>query len=252
MRTVMLRYPLEMLGGNLVVHYDNLDLLLDTGSPVSMGRQPSCYVLGREIPLLQRYKGMTVEQRSGQLGTNIDLVLGTDVLAHHAVGIDLQSGEVDFDDDPPGLNSRVAPLATLGGIPVVEVRLGGRTLRALFHTGAALSCLPDAETRTYRCVGVARDSYPGFGEFATELRRVPLMFGDQPVGLECGLLPSAVEAALRPLEVHGVVGTNLLQLFSVGWGPGFSELRLQPRRLSGGHRLRVNRYEEAGQLRSAS
>jgi len=247
----MLRYPLEMLGGSLVVHCDNLDLLLDTGSPVSLGRQPSCYILGREIPLLQRYKGMTVDERSAHVGTNIDLVLGTDVLSHHAVAIDPQSGEVDFDDDPPGLNCRVAPLETLGGLPVVEVQLAGRKLRALFHTGAAVSCMRDADTRTFRCVGVARDSYPGFGEFATELRRVPLMFGNQPVGLECGLLPSALERALRPVGVQGVVGTNLLQTFTVGWGPGFSELRLQPRRLSGGHRLPRNRYEEAGQLRSA-
>jgi hypothetical protein len=248
----MLRYPLEMISGSLVAHYDNLDLLLDTGSPVSLGRHPTCYLLGREIPLLQRYKGMTVEERSAQLGTNIDLVLGADVLAHHAVSFDLQRGEVDFDDDPPGLNSRVAPLEALGGLPVIEVGLSGRTLRALFHTGAAVSCLRDADTRTYRCIGVARDSYPGFGEFATELRRVPLMFGNQPVGLECGLLPSALERALRPVGVQGVVGTNLLQTFTVGWGPGFSELRLQPRRLSGRHRLRVNRCEEAGQLRSAS
>jgi len=248
----MLRYPVEMLGGNLVVHYDNLDLLLDTGSPVSLGRHPTCYVLGREIPLLQRYKGMTVEERSAHVGTNIDLVLGSDVLGHHGITIDLQSGEVDFDDDPPGPHVRVAPLQTVGGIPVVEVGLAGRRLRALFHTGAAVSCLRDADTRTYRCIGVARGCYPGFGEFATEVRRVPLTFGDQPVGLECGLLPSALERALRPVGVQGVVGTNLLHAFTVGWGPGFSELHLQPRRLSAGRRLRRHRLEEIGQLRSAS
>lgn len=228
----MLQYPLEMPGGHLILRYDSQALLLDTGSPVSLGRRSSYRFLDREIPVLQRYQGMSMEQWSERIGINIDALLGCDVLGRYAVAIDPAAGHVVFDGDAASPGSAVAPLWTVAGMPVVEVGLAGKKLRALFHTGATLSCLPELATRTHRCVGVARDCYPGLGEFTTELRQVPLMIGDQPVTLECGVLPSAVEQALRPVELHGIVGADLLRAFNVGWGPGFSELRLVARRLT--------------------
>src|SRR5512144_3385455 len=228
-RTFMLRCPLEMPGGHLILHHDGDTLLLTTGSPVSMGRRSTYRFLDRELPVLRRYQGMTMEQWSESVGVNVDALLGCDVLGRHAVTIDPEAGEVVFDEDPPRPSSGVAPLGTVAGMPVVEVGLAGRKLRALLHTGATLSCFREVDTRTQRCVGVARDCYPGVGEFTTVLRQVTLVFGDLPVSLECGLLPSAVEQALRPVDVHGIVGTNLLQAFTVGWGPRFSELRLVAR-----------------------
>ena len=222
----MLRCPLEMPGGHLILRHDDHTLLLATGSPVSMGRRPTYRFLDREIPVLLRYQGMTMEQWSESIGVNIDVLLGCDVLGRHAVTIDPEASHVVFDEDTARPCAHIAPLWTVAGMPVVEIGLAGRKLRALLHTGATLSCLREVDIRAQRCVGVARDCYPGLGEFTTELRQVTLMFGDQQVSLECGLLPPAIEQALRPVDVHGIVGTDLLRAFGVGWGPGFSELRL--------------------------
>ena len=225
----MRQYPMEMREGHLVVRNDAQALLLNTGCPVSMGRRPSFEFLDREIPALQRYHGMTVEQWSEVIGINIDVVLGSDVLGRSAVAIDPGAGRVVFDDDTARPHARGARLETVAGLPVVEVGLAGGKRRVLFHTGATLTCLRDLDTRAHPCVGVARDSYPGLGEFATELRQVPLVFGDQPISLECGLLPAPLERALRATDIDGIVGTNLLRTFSVGWGSGFSKLRLATR-----------------------
>jgi hypothetical protein len=220
---------MEMRGGHLVVRHDVQALLLNTGCPVSMGRRPSFEFLDREIPALQRYHGMTVEQWSEIIGSHIDVVLGSDVLGRYAVAIDPEAGRVVFDDDAARPHARSARLETVAGLPVVEVGLAGGRRRVLFHTGATLSCLRDADTRAHPCVGVARDSYPGLGEFATELRQVPFVFGDQPASLECGQLPAPLERALRATDIDGIVGTNLLRTFAVGWGSRFSELRLAAR-----------------------
>jgi hypothetical protein len=224
-----------MVRGHLVIHHDRQRMLLDTGSPVSVGRHSVCRFLGHEILLLQRYKGMTLDERSAQIGTPCDVLLGTDVLAHFAVQIDLEVGHVVF-GEKLAESTPAAALQTVGGLPIVEIRVSGRTLRALLNTGATLSCLREGDTRTCRCVGVAREAYPGLGEFATELRRVPLTIGDQPVTLECGLLPSTLKQALRPLSVRGVLGTDLLKALRVGWGAGFSELHLAAPRQSAAHR----------------
>ncbi|HEY6060831.1 MAG TPA: hypothetical protein VIV10_09625 [Gemmatimonadales bacterium] len=228
----MLQCPLEMPGGHLILHHDGHTLLLATGSPVSMGRRPTYRFLDREIPVLRRYQGMSMEQWSESVGVNVDALLGCDVLGRHAVTIDPEAGDVVFDEAPPRPSSGVAQLGTVAGMPVVEVGLAGRKLRALFHTGATPSCLREVDTRMQRCVGMARDCYPGLGEFTTVLRAVTLTLGDREVSLECGLLPPAVEQALRPVDVHGIVGTDLLRAFAVGWGPGFSELRLVARPLT--------------------
>lgn len=220
---------MEMHRGHLVVYHDAQALLLNTGCPVSVGRRPSFQFLDREIPALQRYHDMTVPQWSEVIGIHIDVVLGSDVLGHFAVAIDPEACQVVFDDDAAQPHARGAPLETVAGMPVVEVRVAGGRRRVLFHTGAVLSCLRDVDTRDHPCVGVARDSYPGLGEFATELRQVPFVFGDLPVSLECGQLPPPLERALRTTDIDGIVGTNLLRTFAVGWGSHFSELRLAAR-----------------------
>lgn len=221
---------MEMPAGHLVIHDTDQALLLNTGCPVSMGTRPSIRFLDREIPVLQRYHGMTVAQWGEVIGVRLDGLLGSDVLGRHAVAIDPEAATVVFDGDgaPEGRSLR---LETVAGMPVVEVGIAGRKLRLLFHTGATLSCLRDADTRSLPCVGVVRDCYPGMGEFTTELRRVPLLFGDQPVNLECGLMPAELDRVLRPVDVHGVVGTNLLDSFAVSWGSRFSQLSLVARHI---------------------
>jgi len=220
---------MELREGHLLIRHDAQALLLNTGCPVSIGSRPSFQFLDREIPALQRYHGMTVQQWSEVIGINIDVVLGSDVLGGSAVAIDPEAGRVVFDEDADRPHARGARLETVAGMPVVEVGLTGGKRRLLFHTGATLSCLRDVDTRAHPCVGVARDSYPGLGEFATELRQVPFVFGDQSVSLECGQLPAPLERALRATHIDGIVGTNLLRTFSVGWGSRFSELRLAAR-----------------------
>ena len=219
-----------MRGGHLLIRHAAQTMLLDTGSPVSIGYRPSCHLLDREIPLSRQYQGMTMEQWSETIGVRIDVLLGSDVLGRFAVTIDADAGDVVFDGAPLGRHAGAAPLHTVAGLPTAVIRTAGRKVRALLHTGATVSCLREADLAPHRAVGVVRDYYPGVGEFATELRLVPLMFGDQPVHLECGRLPPTIEAALSPLGLHGIVGTNLLRTFSIGWGPGYSGLFLAPRR----------------------
>jgi hypothetical protein len=242
---------MELREGHLVIRHDAQALLLNTGCPVSMGRRPSFELLDQEIPALQRYHGMTVDQWSEVIGINIDVVLGSDVLGCYAVAIDPEARQVVFDDAAAPPRACGARLETVAGMPVVEVELAGGRRRVLFHTGATLSCLRDVDTRAHPCVGVARDSYPGLGEFATELRQVPLVFGDQPVSLECGQLPAPLERALRATAIDGIVGTNLLRTFSVGWGPRFSELRLAARDTFTAP-VRLARFAAAHQIGRAS
>lgn len=219
-------YTVAVLGGHLILRHDAQVLLLDTGSPVSVGPGPSWRFLGRDFPVQSRYNEMTTEELSEMLGTPIDVLLGADVLGQFRVTIDTETSRVAFGDDEWLAGARVLPLHTVGGLPVVDVTLAGRSRRILLHTGATVSCLASGDTGPYPCVGTARDFYPGLGEFATELRVVPISFGSHTDELECGSMPPALERALFMVGVHGLLGTNLLRSFKLGWSPGFREMRL--------------------------
>ena len=223
---VMYEYPVVVLGGHVILRQGDQVLLLDTGSPVSVGQRSTCRFLGRDFPVQSTYNGMTTDQLSETLGTHIDVLLGADVLAQFRVSIDTETCRVAFGDDQWLTGAKVLPLHSVGGIPVVDVTVAGKARRMLLHTGATVSCLRGADTRPYPCTGVARDFYPGLGEFATELRLVPITFGNQVDELECGSLPPVLERALLMVGVHGLVGTNLLRTFKLGWSPGFYEMRL--------------------------
>ena len=230
----MHEFPLELFGGHFFIRHDGLTLLLDTGSPVSVGQRSPYRFLGRDVAVVRQYNDMTIPDLSEIVRTRVDMLLGADVLSRYAVAIDPEAGRVTFGSDPRAPRPRPVPLEVIGGIPVVNVSLAGRPRRVLLHTGASLSCLRDTDTRTYRSVGVARDNYPGLGEFATELRRVPMSIGDQPLTLVCGSLPPVLEQSLVRVRVHGIVGTNLLRSYKLGWAPGFCTLLLWPRRVSAG------------------
>ena len=220
-----------MPGGHLIIRHGDQSLLVNTGCPVSMGIRPTLMFLGREIAVLQRYQGLTVSQWSEIIGLNIDGVLGSDVLGRHAAIIDPERRRVVFDEKlPPGSQAQAVPVSTVAGLPVLALGLAGARVQLLLHTGATLSCLRDSDTKDYPCVAVVRDCYPGIGEFTTELRQVPLLFGGQRMNLDCGLMPAPLEQALRAVQVAGVVGANLLEQFAVAWGPHFQELSIVERR----------------------
>lgn len=226
MRPFSHEYSVVMLGGHLILRHDAQVLLLDTGSPVSVGPGPAYRFLGRDFPVEPRYNEMTTEELSEMLGTPIDVLLGADVLGQFRVTIDTETSRVAFGDDEWLAGARVLPLHTVGGLPVVDVTLAGRSRRMLLHTGATVSCLASSDTGPYPCVGTARDFYPGLGEFATDLRIVPITLGNHTDELECGSMPPVLERALFMVGVHGLLGTNLLRAFKLGWSPGFTEMRL--------------------------
>ena len=79
------------------------------------------------------------------------------------------------------------------------------------------------------------------GRAARSTTRVALWIEEHDPSLRYALV-TAIDPEIAPAEshrdlyaiastadVHGIVGTNLLQAFTVGWGPRFSELRLVAR-----------------------
>lgn len=217
---------LELCDGHLIVSDDGQVLLLDTGAPASVARGGKFRFLGREWPAQRTYRGVTTDELSRQVGRKIDVLLGADVLGQFTVRIDTHERRVVVNAAKSEMASAL-PLETVMEVPVLEAAVGGERVRMFFDTGAPLSYLGSGLARNYPLVRKARDFYPGFGEFETDVHAVPVLLGDQAVTLECGVLPPLLETTLPFPRAGGILGTELFNTFVAEWSVGLGELWLR-------------------------
>lgn len=75
-----MEYKIDLYDGHLVIKENGKTLLLDTGSPVSLTDLSSFSFNGHEFNGHRNIGGKDISDVSGQLGRNIDVLVGMDVL----------------------------------------------------------------------------------------------------------------------------------------------------------------------------
>ncbi len=131
----------ELDAGHLYVHLPEGVFLLDTGSHGSFGDVASCTIgTGRER-LSSSMMGISMDALRDHVRNDCVGLLGMDVLGEHAMLFDLGGSQVHVGQDAwesIAAGERVAcryrPM--IGGVPAVELALGGCETVAIFDTGA--------------------------------------------------------------------------------------------------------------------
>jgi hypothetical protein len=170
----------------------------------------------------------------GPLAARVDGVLGAPFLQGRRIGVDLQSGQIDFEAAGLAADAGV-PVVRTQGLPVVGVDVQGQALQLLFDTGAAggivrLRFLPRAELRLASRVtvaGVARAQVP-----VAELRAE--MLGRALPPEATGMLGMAVLDGCRftldlvadRLAVQGCASDRLRGGFGLQWATVDGRLRI--------------------------
>lgn len=206
----MEEYPLEIVDDQLVARIAGRNVLVDTGAPQSVGHG-TLTLLGREFRLRPGWLGFGIPQLVRLVGVKIDALLGTDVLGCTRLLIDRPAHRVAFSDDPLDIAGTVVPVDSLVGVPIVGFTVAGRPARGFLDTGARLSYVDPEATVTGERLGVATDYYPGFGEFATDVFRLPVEFAGRMREITCGLLPELLRSALRLAGTEWVLGSDLFR-----------------------------------------
>lgn len=170
--------------GHILVSLAGRNMLIDTGSPVTIG----------EVP---------------------DLLLGTDGLSRYDLEIDPAERvvRVGADLEPRG---DMLSIELVMGVPQVEVRLDGRDAMAFFDTGAKLSYVEEELVNAREPVDRRSDFYPLLRPFEADIYRVPLGIGPHEWTVEAGTLPETLEVMLTMTDTQAVVGTQILDRFRMG------------------------------------
>jgi len=164
---------------------------------------------------MKDYLGVTTEFLSQQIGTNIDILLGSDILQTIPFMVDTKGGIMEFDPDDPAEGGVKVSLSFSMGIPMIIVILGGNHLPMFLDTGAKISYLKQELVNTMEKIGTERDFYPGFGEFETPVYRVPMIISEEEIMLNCGVLPQLLEVTLLLAGSGGIIGTELMKEYKV-------------------------------------
>jgi hypothetical protein len=209
-------YPLEIVDDHLVARIGDRNVLIDTGAPQSIGTG-SLALLGEEYRLLPGWLGFDIPQLTRLVGTRIDALLGSDLLGRIRFLVDRPAGRVVFAREPLELRGTIVPVDALLGVPIVEFRIGERVARAFLDTGARLSYVGPEATSAGRPAGKATDYYPGFGEFTTEVFRIPIEIAGRVLEITCGTLPELLQMALRMAGTEWILGSELFRDGPVGF-----------------------------------
>ncbi len=211
----MNQYILKQPDGHLVINVEGKQVLIDSGAPASVGAQPEWTFIDQTFPLMKNYLGVTTEFLSRQIGTNIDILLGSDILQTIPFMVDTKRGIVAFDPDEPAEGGVKVSLSFSMGVPMIIVILGGNHLPMFLDTGAKISYLKKELVSKMEQVGTENDFYPEYGEFETPVYHVPMMISEEEVILTCGVLPHLLEITLLLAGSNGIIGTELMKEYKM-------------------------------------
>jgi hypothetical protein len=214
-RSDMRDYFLHSVNGHLITSIENQRVLIDTGMPVSLGRDSQWYFMHQVHELSSGYLGVTLSQISSLVGEPLDLLLGSDILKNYCILFELDRQRFNVSFQPFFQSPHNFPLSLLMGVPGVRIDTQGRPAEMYLDTGARLSYLSREFVRGLKTVGKEMDFYPGLGEFETNVYDIEFSLGDLVFQLRCGLLPAMLESTLKISGKQGIIGTEFFAKFGV-------------------------------------
>jgi hypothetical protein len=167
--------------------------ILDTGSPVSIGRGSPFAIAGRTWNPSTAMESV-LDDASSHLRCRIDWLLGHDFFAANRVIVDWPRREVHVaGTDRPSVDGQIVPMELVMGVPVVRARTNRGAVRAVIDSGASISYVPRDVVNGLTPVGKRADFYPGFGGFETHVYRLRAEVGERILDVTAGVLPPMLQ-----------------------------------------------------------
>jgi hypothetical protein len=187
--------------------------ILDTGSPVSIGRGSEYRIAGRTGNPPAGMKSV-LDDAGSHLGRRIDWLLGHDFFAADRVIVDWPGRQAYLlGTNDPRHGGDVVAMELFMGVPTIRARSRHGEIRAVVDSGASLSYVPRDVVSGLTPVGTRTDFYPGFGEFERDVYRVRVKVGARSISLTAGVLPPLLSTMFaRVLGSDGwIIGSDFFR-----------------------------------------
>lgn len=208
----MEQYELDIVADHLCACLPNGLALIDTGAPLTIGRDSALTLLGRQRPTATFLAGV-LNSASEFTGRDIRYLIGNDVLAEMHVELDWPGRRVRFATERwwTGSTAPELPVSLAMGVPVFSARHGHDDIRVILDSGAALSYVPSAVAARMRPAGQRGDFYPGVGEFTTEVFETEIEVSGHALAVVAGTLPPVLELTLGRIADGWILGSDFFR-----------------------------------------
>ena len=171
-------------------------------------------VSGRAFHLHDNYLGVNCIYLTQHIGTNIEAMIGADIIKEFTLGIFPNEQLVQFNDEPAA-GEIVIPVQNFMGIPIITIGVNVRVMRVFFDTAAPMSYLLPEAFKGQQAYGRQEDFYPLLGNFLTDVYHLPVNIGGECRELRFGELPEELRTVLDAGGVKGILGTEILKHFGM-------------------------------------
>lgn len=198
----------QVVEGILCADFNEGRLIIDTGSPVSLGPDIAVQLLGCAIQLNSTIGNYAWAQIQESLPFDAVGLIGVDAFSESSLGFDLSNDTLAWLEMPVQGDHE----SFVMGSPVIRCQIGEENLLAVLDTGAGLSYLRDARLATFgKPLGRTRDFHPILGEFEVDTVGCSVMVGDQLVTEVFGLATEDLRRLMQVASIDAILGTSWFQ-----------------------------------------
>lgn len=213
----MEKYLIGISEIHVIAIINNKRVLISTGVPISVGDTPEIMILGQVHKLENNYLGMNIKLISEHLRTDINAVLGMDVLSkfifyvsHGIEAMICSDFFINFKE-----TMRELPITIDAGQLILEVKIGGVPMKMILDTGAKLSFLNSSLLEGQKSFGKKEAFYPGAGSFTTEVYNMPIELKEKVMDIPVGKLPDNLMTDLALRQCYGILGADVFKYFNI-------------------------------------
>ena len=205
-------YNIDLFDGHLIFANNGLKVLVDTGSPFSIGKDPHFEFMGQ-----QYHCNEGISTISEMMGYDIDVLMGMDVLGYYYIQTDYKDKKIVFSTDRiPFESICTVPLirGNMGEV-CVELSVNGQKVKLALDTGAKISYIDECFTVGKPVIETREDFSPFIGNFETPIYVIDASLGDQTFPVYFGNLPSQMSSMLKMMGIYGAIGFDLFNAFTI-------------------------------------
>lgn len=213
----MEKYSIGISESHVIAIINNKRVLISTGAPVSIGDMPEIMILGQVYKLENKYLGLDIKQISDHLRTDINALLGMDVLSkfifyvsHGIEAMICSDFFINFKE-----TMRELPISIDSGQLMIDVKIGGVPMKMILDTGAKLSFLNYSLLEGQKSFGKKEAFFPGAGVFSTDVYNMPIELKEKVMDIPVGKLPDTMMTDLALRQCYGILGADIFKYFSI-------------------------------------
>jgi hypothetical protein len=213
----MEKYSIGIAENHVIAIMNNKRVLISTGSPTSVGEMPEINILGQAHKLAGTLQGLDIKQISTSLKTDINALLGMDVMSkfvfyisHGIQAMICSDYFINFKESMHEFRIKI-----VDSLPIIETRIAGVAINMILDTGSKLSYLDAGLLAGMRNIDLQETFYPGAGVFVSDIYLVPIDIKGKSRDIFFGKVPENLMPHLSARSCLGILGSDIFKYYNI-------------------------------------